>query len=183
MKRFLTLLFLALIPVVSSGQDSAADILESRESFQMKSLSSGTYSVYCKIRINKESAESMGRITIFTDRDRSLSSFSATITNTAGKVIKKLRRQDLDSRALAQELADDSFVYFCRPLAPVPFIVEYEYTLTYKRGVPAFPSYFPVTGENVRLEKGEYSVEVPKGTKIQYSATVEPDIVKEDFNE
>lgn len=183
MKRFLTVFLLALVYATGYGQDSAADILESRESFQMKSLSSGTFTVYCKVRINKESAESAGLITIFTDKDRTLSSFSATVTNTAGKVIKKLRRQDLDSRALAQELADDSFVYFCRPLAPVPYIVEYEYTLTYKRGVPAFPSYFPVTGENIRLEKGEYSVEVPSGTKVQFSSTVEPEIIKEDFNE
>ena len=184
MKRLFAALFLTLIvPALGFGQDSAAEILESRESFQMKDVSSGTYNVYCKVRINKESAVSAGNITIFTDSDRSLSSFSATVTNTSGKVIKKIRRQDLDSRALAQELADDSFVYFCHPLAPVPYIVEYEYTLTYKRGVPAFPSYFPVTEENERLVKGEYSVVVPSGTKVQYSATTEPEVVKEDFND
>ena len=124
MKRLFAALFLTLIvPALGFGQDSAAEILESRESFQMKDVSSGTYNVYCKVRINKESAVSAGNITIFTDSDRSLSSFSATVTNTSGKVIKKIRRQDLDSRALAQELADDSFVYFCHPLAPVPYIV------------------------------------------------------------
>ncbi|MBR4802435.1 MAG: DUF3857 domain-containing protein [Bacteroidales bacterium] len=183
MKRFLIVLSLALFPVVSSGQDSAADILESRESFKMRDVSSGTYTVYSKIRINKESASSAGLITIFTDSDRSLSSFSATITNSAGKVIKKLHRQDLESRALARELADDSFVYFYRPLAPIPYIVEYEYTISYKRGVPAFPTYFPVMAEDVRLEKGEYAIEVPSGTKIQYSSTVEPEVAKEDFKE
>ena len=183
MKRFLIALTLALVPLVCSGQDSAADILESRECFRMKDVSSGSYTVYGKIRINKESAVSAGRISIFTDSDKSLSSFTATITGSTGKVIKKIKRQDLESMALAQGLADDFFVYFYQPLAPFPFIVEYEYTLTYKRGVPAFPSYFPVTEEDVRLEKGEYSVVVPSGTKIQYSSTVEPDIVKEDFNE
>ncbi len=180
MKRLLIVLFLALVPVLCCGQESAADILESRECFQMKNVSYGTYTVYGKIRINKESAETAGMIRIFTDNDRTLSSFSATVTNSAGKVIKKLHRQDLESRALALELADDAFVYYYMPLAPVPYIVEYEYTLTYKRGVPAFPSYFPVIEENVRLVKGEYSVEVPSGTKIQHAGTVDPEVKKED---
>ena len=183
MIRLLLLLSAILAPVLSFGQELAAEVLESRECFQMKDVSSGTYTVYSKIKINRESAASLGAIIIYTDNDKSLSSFSATVYNSAGKAIKKLRRSDLETQALAQELADDSFVNYYKPVAPVPYVVECEYTLTYKRGVPAFPSYFPVTGEDVKLHKGEYTVLVPSGTKIQYRGTVEPDIVKEDFKD
>lgn len=179
MIRYLSILAFLLIPVLSYGQEYIAEVLESTESFQMKSVSSGTFRVHYKVKINKESATSLGRIAIYVDSDKSLSSFSGSITDPSGKLYRKLKKQDLDIKALSEEMADDNFVYYYRPVLQVPYIVEYDYELTYKRGVPAFPAFFPVTSPDVKLAKGEFSVDVPAGTAIQYSSSMEPEIKKD----
>ncbi|MBR0313889.1 MAG: transglutaminase family protein [Bacteroidales bacterium] len=181
MRRVILAIFACICCIVCSAQDNVlskilgATILESRESFDMKSVASGTYTVYAKILITKESGAREGNIVIFADKDKSLVSFSGSICDVSGKVLKKLKKQDLQSRALATELADDSYAYFYQPIAPYPYIVEYEYTLNYKRGVSSFPSYIPVTRPDVSLSMGRYSISVPSGTRIQYSSPIEPE--------
>ena len=182
MKRLILLLAFLLGRQFCPGQDFVlsrilgATILESRETFDMKSISSGTYTVYEKVLVTKESGSAEGVIVIFTDKDRSLDSFSGTVSDVSGKVLRKIKKQDLLSRALATELADDSYAYYFQPVAPFPYIVEYEYSLNYKRGISSFPSYIPVTRPEVSLSKGQYVISVPPGTKIQYSSPVEVEI-------
>ena len=124
MKKFLLIAFLFLGLKVYSQEVHlySAQILEVKEKFDMKSVSSGTYSVYKRVFVIKESADLERAVTIFTDADRYLSSFSGTVTNSSGKVIKKLKKQDLEQRALAQELADDSYIYYYQVEAPYPFM-------------------------------------------------------------
>ena len=181
MKKFLLLavLFLGLKVYSQEVHLYSAQILEVKEKFDMKSVSSGTYSVYKRVFVTKESADLERAVTIFTDGDRYLSSFSGTVTNSSGKVIKKLKKQDLEQRALAQELADDSYIYYYQVEAPYPFILEYEYEVTYRRGVLSFPAFIPVNAPDVIVSKGEYSVSVPSGTPIQYSSNLEVEIKKD----
>ncbi len=181
MRRFLLipLLLLCLDAFCQEVSIYGANILETRESFDMKSISSGTYTVYKKVLVLKQSASSQSNIAIFTDNDRSLVSFSATISSSGGKVIRKVKKQDLESRALAENLADDSYLYYFQAVAPFPFILEYEYTINYKRGITTFPSFVPVTDEDVVLTRGEYSISVPSGTGIQYSSNLEVNIDKQ----
>ena len=170
MKKLLVTLLL-LLPASLFAQEVGAEILNLKETFDLKSVANGTYTVNAKIQVNKESGNSEGRIVIVTDSDRSLSSFSATITSPSGT--RKIKKSDLESRALARELADDVYLYYYQPNVPFPYTIEYEYSIYYKRGVSTFPTFIPVRSEDVKLVKGEYVIDVPAGFGIQYSSPLE----------
>lgn len=172
MKKLLVAVFL-LLPLFSFAQEEAAAvILDYKQTFELKSVANGTYTVSAKILVNKESGNSEGRIVIVTDSDRSLGSFSATLASPSGT--RKLKKSDLESRALARELADDVYLYYFQPNVQYPYIIEYEYSLYFKRGVSSFPTFIPVNDEDVKLVKGEYVIDVPAGFGIQYSSPLEP---------
>ncbi len=175
MKKLLVTILL-LLPASLFAQEVGAEILNLKETFDLKSVANGTYTVNAKIQVNKESGNSEGRIVIVTDSDRSLSSFSATITSPSGT--RKIKKSDLESRALARELADDVYLYYYQPNVPFPYTIEYEYSIYYKRGVSTFPTFIPVRSEDVKLVKGEYVIDVPAGFGIQYSSPLEAKIDK-----
>ena len=153
MKKLLVAVFL-LLPLFSFAQEEAAAvILDYKQTFELKSVANGTYTVSAKILVNKESGNSEGRIVIVTDSDRSLGSFSATLASPSGT--RKLKKSDLESRALARELADDVYLYYFQPNVQYPYIIDYEYSLYFKRGVSSFPTFIPVNDEDVKLVKGE----------------------------
>lgn len=114
-------------------------------------------------------AAGKGNFTCYVSPTTSLKSFSGTLSDANGKLIRKLKRGDLKySEFSGGNLAIDAATYYMEVYAPTcPYTVRYEYELTSKDGILGFPSFLPVTS-GMSLQKGLYSVSVPTGTEFGY---------------
>lgn len=154
-----------------SNVDALITSVESE--FVMHSQTSGDYNVSESVMIFNADGASAMSINIGTDPFRKLTSFSGKIIKN-GKVIQKIKFSDLQMEALASGLADDIYYYSYWPSAPAPYIFEYEYSMSYKKGFSAFPPFFPITSEKIALLSGSYTLSLPSGTQINYNSSVEP---------
>lgn len=175
MKRTLSIVFLALLSLAAFSQEKApiAVIQEDQETFVMSSLENATYTVHRRVLVNEERGLEAGVFSEVTDRNRSLSSFSATVTH-AGKKIVKAKLSDVYQSSASSSLVDDILEHTYVPSAPFPFVVEYDYTMTFRKGVPFIPMFMPVDCFDVPLEHASYSVTIPQGEKLRVKASAEP---------
>ena len=179
MKRISILFILLLVSVLSIAQGNmAADavILSDRMAFEVATPSSGMMKAYRKVMVLNQKGLDVATFDAYIDSFRSLTSFSGRI-EAGGKTLRKLKTSDLSTVLVAEGITSDASVAFYEPSAPYPFVVEYEYEVSYKKGFIAFPAYFPVTDPDVALIESSYSVSVPSGMKIQYSSSAEPEKV------
>lgn len=114
-------------------------------------------------------AAGKGNFTCYVSPTTSLKSFSGTLSDANGKLIRKLKRGDLKyTEFSAGNLVIDAATYFMEVYAPTrPYTVRYEHELTSKDGILGFPSFLPVTS-GMSLQKGLYTVSVPTGTEFGY---------------
>lgn len=176
MRHFLSLIAAFLFSVsFVYGKDAEYDavILNHDAVFTMNSLSSGTYEVNSRILVNSKHGLSAATFNVFTDSFRTLSSFSGRIES-GGKTLRKLKMSDLITVLIAEGVASDSYVSAYEPSGPYPFIVEYTYKVSYKKGMVSFPAFIPVTDPDVSVKSASYVLSVPAGTDIIFKASDEP---------
>ena len=179
---FRMLLMLLSMVICCSSQMSAeetinlnAAVLEQDVTFTLSSPTSGELKVKERMIVFNKTGLSAASFELYTDSFRSLSSFSGKIEY-GGKVINKIKASDLVTMSLSSGLADDSYVTMYEPNAPYPCVIEYEYTVSYKKGIVNFPVFFPVLHPNVAVKSADYTLKVPAGHKIQYKASSEPEV-------
>lgn len=150
-------------------KETHAVIRESSESFKQQDTQTGVYKVRYIITVLSEKGDQYGNFFVYEDSFRELTKFSGEIINAAGKTIKKIKRNDLITTALSSSLATDGKQTFYQCHAPAyPFTVKYEYEMKYKNGIIVFPSFDPVPGFNVALEKADYTLSLPKDLSLRY---------------
>ena len=175
--NFILTLMLALSSVVAFAQDAQkpyAVIHEYDASFVQSSPASGTYRLRTRVEVKDRKGLDAAVFTAYTDSFRSLTSFSGRI-EAAGKTLKKLKMSDIETFSAVNGIASDAFVSYYEPSAPYPFIVEYEYEISYRKGFISYPVFFPVSDPLVSLKSASYVLDVPSGTEIQYNASAEPE--------
>ena len=176
--RLTSVLFAAFLTVQAAFADDSSDlkatVLEHDVSFSLSSPVSGEYKVHVRTLVHKKDGLSVAAFSVYTDSFRSLTSFSGKI-EVGGKVIRKLKMSDVVTVSLSSGLADDSYASFFEPNAPCPCIIEYEYTVSHKKGIASFPVFAPVDSPYVSLKSARYELRVPRGQKIQYEASAEPE--------
>ena len=155
--------------LLSAQEKYNAVVLEDEESFSMTSATAATYTVRRSVRVFNDAGLEDAEFNEYTDQFRSLSSFKGTIEKEGGKPVK-IKKEDLVTISVASGLAEDGFINAYQPTASYPFTVTYEYTMTFRKGFASFPSFFPVSGEKVKVEKASYTIQVPSGTEIRYFA-------------
>ena len=176
MKRIVYLSIFILVCSLSYAQDhKSADaiIVSDNITFDVASPSSGTMKAYRKVMVMNRKGLNSATFHTYIDSFRSLTSFSGRI-EAGGKTLRKLKSSDLTTVLVAEGITSDASVSFYEPSAPYPFIVEYEYEVSYKKGFIAFPMYAPVSEPDVAMVESSYSVSVPEGMRIQYSASADP---------
>lgn len=176
MRRIFLFPVLILISIVSYADDrdkSDAVILSDRTSFDVISPSTGTMKSHRRILVNNEKGLSSAFFSAYIDPFRNLTAFSGRI-EAGGKTIRKLKSSDLTTVLLSDGVASDNYVSYYEPAALYPFIVEYDYEISFRKGFVSFPSYFPVSEHNVAVEEASYTLSVPSGMQIQYNASKAP---------
>ena len=175
MKR-LTLLAALLLPVLQAGAQHAT-IMTEELVYEQSSPVSGQYSVHRKVLVHNEKGLPTASFWEYTDAFHSVASFSGSITY-QGKS-RKIRKDDLINHSLTDGLADDAAICLYQPASPYPFTVEYDYTVSCKKGIASFPTFLPLERENVSLVGASYTLIVPAGFAIQYFASAEPVVERE----
>ncbi len=176
MKRILFLTIMILVSGLSFAQDKPdadAVIVSDKMTFDVTSPSSGTMKAYRKVMVLNRKGLNSAIFNTYIDSFRSLTSFSGRI-EAGGKTLRKLKSSDLTTVMVAEGITSDASVSYYEPSAPYPFVVEYEYEVSYKKGFIAFPVYIPVSEPDVAVVEALYSVSVPEGMQIQYNASARP---------
>ena len=152
----------------------AAEVLEMEAKFTLSSPTEGRFEVHQRVLVNKQNGLGAGTFLVYTDEFRTLSSFSGSITS-GGKVVRKLKKDDVYVSLESDALADKSYVNAYEPVAPYPFEVEYNYTVSYKKAIASFPSFIPMEDYDVPVRSASYTIAVPWTKKIQYKASSAPE--------
>ena len=142
-------------------------------SFNMVSQTTGTYKVNMRVCVMSKDAADEGVFLAYQDGFKSLSSFSGVLES-GGKVIKKYKMSDLKTVSVGEGGITDATVSYLEPVAPVPYVVEYTYEISYKNGFITFPSFIPTTEPDVVLSAASYTLTVPPGTELMYKSSMEP---------
>lgn len=178
--RYRLILPLLLTGSVLCAQEKYhAVILEDAETFTMDSPASGSFTVRRSVLVNDKAGEQEAVFHEYTDQFRSISAFKGTVERSGAKPLK-VKKDDLQMVSIASGLAEDGFIVGYVPSAAYPYTVTYEYTMTFRKGIASFPSFAPVTGEKVRLEKASYRLTVPAGTAISHFAQKVGEVRKEE---
>ena len=82
---------------------------------------------------------------------------------------------DLKTVSVGEGGITDATVSYLEPVAPVPYVVEYTYEISYKNGFITFPSFIPTTEPDVILSAASYTLTVPPGTELMYKSSMEPE--------
>ena len=172
-KTVTTVIGAIAVLVAAEAAEPNAEILLRQYDLSVKSETDARLTVKERIRINNEKGSALSDFILMTDAYREISSFSGTIEN-GGKIIKKIKQTDVISVQSSESFADDSYANFYSPNAPYPYVVEYNYTVSYKKAIATFPSFFPVTSSDTPLEKASYTITVPKGMKVNWKSSLEP---------
>lgn len=179
MNRLLAIILLLFAGHLLYAQDvmkPKATVLDYDASYVLSSPVSGELKVKVRTLVHEKAGLSYASFNVYTDSFRSLSSFSGSI-EVGGKTIKKIKMSDAVTVSLSSGLADHSYATIYEPNAPCPCIVEYEYVVSYKKGIASFPVFAPVIGPDVDVTSARYTLQVPHGYKIQYASTSEPEVL------
>lgn len=170
---FLAALSCAVLLCGALHAQPAAEVISMEAAFTMTSPTEGRYEVRQRIRVNEEKGQRAASFVLFTDEFRTLSAFSGSISS-GGKVLRKLRKQDLAETLHSDALAEKIYLNGYEPVAPFPFEVEYSYTVTYRKAIASFPTFMPVPDYDVPVRSAVYEVAVPAASEVRYKASAEP---------
>ena len=186
-QKTLVLILLAL-PFSVNGQEYAASDIPSdlRENafavvrnhtavFSQSDANNATYKVTRVITILDKKGDAYAHFDSYGDKFRNLSSFLGVVRDASGKVIKKIKKGDLEISSFSGDAfaTDDySISYECQSPS-YPFTVEYSYEEKWKNGILNYPVFNPVLGFYLSLESAQMQVELPVDTELRYKTNYE----------
>ena len=139
--------------------------------FEQTDMDNAIHKVTQTITVLKEDGKEHGNIVIYLDKFRDLKSFSGKITDTSGKIIKKIGKNDLTTSAYSSHIAtDDKYSYYEYQPSKYPYTIQYEYEVKISNGISYYPAFTPVTSYNLSVEQAKYRIQTPFGIKIRYKA-------------
>lgn len=174
MRRFYTVCFCFCLLAGALDAQPVAEVLSMDATFTMTSPVEARYEVHERIRVNNQKGVPAGTFLLYTDEFRTLSAFSGTISS-GGKVVRRLKKQDVASTLASDALAQNIYLNGFEPVAPYPFEVEYTYTVSYRKAIAAFPSFIPVTDYDVPVRSSSYTLFLPNTTPLRYIASSTPE--------
>lgn len=153
--------------------ENAAEIINCSCSVVLRSPTEARYTFSRRVTVNNEKGERLGVFAEVTDRFSAITSFSGTVES-GGKVIRKLKKQDITTVQYSQSLIDDTYANYFSPDAPYPYTVEYNYVITVNKAVATFPSFVPVSTPDIALKNASYSISMPCGQDLNFKASDAP---------
>lgn len=182
MKRLHCALILPLLLCnITLRAQAIAEVLSDTRTVTVSSPTDAKCHVFTRIQVNREAGDGLAVFKEYTDAYHTITDFSGKVES-AGKVVKKLKKTDLTTVSCSEGLVDDSFISFYEPGATYPYVVEYDYVVTYRKGIISFPSFSPVIAYDVPVREASYTLTVPSGMEIRYKAWEEPEVANDGKN-
>ena len=155
----------------SLKKNAYAVIRFSNTGFDYKSEISGTEKHSIAITVLEKKGKDLSDFKCYGDKFTELKSFSGILYDADGKLLRKFKMSDVRSTEYSSELASDAKSYYFECETPsFPFTVHYEYELSCKKGILAFPTFHPQTNWNLSVEKAVFSLILPSNVEFQSKA-------------
>jgi len=165
--------------------NAKAVIRYSEEVFDIKSISRGTYSISYAITIlNENGLRQAAFIQAYAQKLHRINNIKGVIYDASGKKVENLVQDKIIDQSMiaGYSLYEDSRVKYFRPRTMAyPFTVEYSFNIEFD-GLFNLPSWNPVPGYNISVQKSTYRINCPENLSIRYyinKYTCEPVINKE----
>ena len=99
-----------------------------------------------------------------------LTNFKGQVTDSSGRVIKKLKESELKKTEYSSYLAIDDYKMFLDYTPPVyPVTITYEWTIESRDNLIEFPSFCPQSDFDISVKKATYKLSAPKSMGIRHS--------------
>ena len=99
-----------------------------------------------------------------------LNNFKGQVTDSSGRVIKKLKESELKKTEYSTYLAIDDYKMFLDYTPPVyPVTITYEWTIESRDNLIEFPSFCPQSDFDISVKKATYKLSAPKSMGIRHS--------------
>lgn len=160
-----TLLFLCLTSLAQDATIEQYDI-----QVNCSSNRSMTIRKHIEVTIHNKKAEDMADFsTTLENGTISLSDFSGTISDSNGKVIKKIKKGDLIRSEYSSEFKTNDYrVLYSFTPSSFPIHVAYDWTETFTQRMTNFEGIAPLPGYNVNVREATYQLTVPEGMEVLY---------------
>lgn len=145
-------------------------IREDVGSFDIVSSEKAIFTRRRVVTIFNEKGARHGYVSVGYDKLVKVQSFSANAYNLLGMPIKKMKKDDItdESSISGGTMYDDSRIKWADlRQKQYPYTVEYKYVLEYKY-LYGIPNWYVVAGENMAVQRSEYSVSAPKELTPRY---------------
>lgn len=166
-----TIAFTLALAAISHIGMAANVVVENDSTYVESSLTAATISYHRVIYIPDRKREDVISWTSTLDKTEKLKSFSATFTDADGKVIKKLKKGELQMTELSHGLGDDNDTYYMNYTpASYPIKVTYDWTIENHNGVIAFPMLCPINGYDEEVRHATYTIKCMGDARCRYKA-------------
>lgn len=99
-----------------------------------------------------------------------LVSFSGSVTDKEGRVLRKMKKSDLQTTAYSKEMATDVVTTFFDYTPPTyPIIITYDWKEEISDGLIQYPMFFPQSDYGVEIKRASYRLSVPATIKCKYA--------------
>lgn len=165
----------AALICVNLSAGPVGEVLRHDMTLTVRSATDARLDVTERILVNSENGSGLADFHYFTDAFSSISSFSGKI-EIDGKVVKKIKQSDLSTVLYSDAFADDTYINAYSPSSSYPFVIEYSYSVALKKGMAVFPSFVPVSREEVPVREASYTIDLPSGMEMNYLSWADPEI-------
>lgn len=161
---------LQIATIPDNLRDKANSVIRKNDiSFTVVSPKEGLYRETLIVTVLNEKGEDAADFHYYEDTFRELKQFSGELYDAEGKLLRKLKRSELNFTELKSDLASDDRLYYYDLTSPVcPYTVKYEYEVKYKQGIISYPSFIPQKKYNQSLENASYRLLLQEGETFKH---------------
>lgn len=121
------------------------------------------------ITILNEKGQEAAHFSCMCDKFTSLSKFSGEMIDSSGKVIRKIKKSDLQMTEYSSGLTSDDYMYYYQFSLPrYPITIKYEWEVKHKDGLIGYPDFIPQTRYNQAVAKATYRLQTPPDYPCRY---------------
>jgi len=170
MNKIFISIVLILFPVISLAQTYSVELIEQRKDIVVN-RNRLTKEVYYEIKINSRAGERFTKVRIPYSEMNNVSNIDAYIKDANDKVVKKLRRREIEDKSLISDISlyEDHFVKeFTLKHNSYPYTLVYSYTIQ-EREFLYIGYWIPVISERIPTRNASLKVSVPVNYTIDYA--------------
>ena len=173
-KLYNSILTLLLFPFVVQAQadtdrNAYSIVQDATTKIICESTSSALRKESYTITILNEKGRDAAHFFCVCDKFTSLRKFSGEIADANGKVIRKIKKSDLQMSEYSSGLTSDDYTYYYECNLPrYPLTIKYEWEVKYKDGLICYPTFRPQKAYNQSVINATYRLYTPAGNPARY---------------